>query len=121
MKVDNSIQQKMGFSQNHSAAFVRENQAAGTFVAVMEVNMQSFMSYQLSDEGDGSKDMFSINPSTGVVTTTAILDFEKRRKYSLVIKASSQSLPVSLATLTIFVTDDNGKNINFDHFIIKLS
>ena len=120
MKVENSIQQKMGFSQNHSTAFVRENQAAGTFVAVMEVNIQSFVSYQVSDEGDGSKYMFAINPSTGVVTTTAILDFEKRREYSLVIKATSHSLPLSLATLTIFVTDDNGKNINLYPSIIKL-
>lgn len=111
MKVDHTVQDKAGFAQNHSLAFVRENQPPGTIVAVMEVEAQSFTSYLLTDEGDGSKDVFTINPSTGVVTTNAVLDFEKRRKYSLVVKAIGQSDHISVATLTIFVTDLNGNKI----------
>ncbi|GAU98557.1 hypothetical protein RvY_09686-2 [Ramazzottius varieornatus] len=123
MKVDHTVRDKAGFAQDHSTAFVRENQPAGTIVAVLEVEAQSFTSYQLTDEGDGSKDVFTINPSTGVITTSAALDYEKRRKYSLVVKAFGQSDHISVATLTIFVTDlnDNPPSLNFTSIIGSIS
>jgi hypothetical protein len=107
-RVGSTTTTSFAFPEENVTALVSENLPAGTFVAAIAVNLQSFVSYQLLDRGDGGKNFFAIGPSTGAVTTTAVLDFEKRKKYDLMITATDEKGKLAMATLTVLVVDVNG-------------
>ncbi|OWA49788.1 Fat-like cadherin-related tumor suppressor-like protein [Hypsibius exemplaris] len=111
------------FHESNVTASVSENLPTGVFVAVMTLDVQSFVSYQLSDNGDGAKNAFAISSLTGVVTTAAVLDYEKTRKYGLTITATNDAGDVAQATLTVLVLDmnDNLPKLNFTSIVGSIS
>lgn len=71
-------------------------------------------SYSLAG-GDGK---FSINPATGQIITSALLDRETRGSYQLVVVASDGGLPQGMsssATVEVTVADINDNPPRFHH------
>lgn len=71
-------------------------------------------SYSLSG-GDGQ---FSINPATGLIITSSLLDREARASYQLLVVASDGGQPTPLsssATVSVVVADINDNPPRFHH------
>ncbi|KAL0131096.1 hypothetical protein PUN28_002587 [Cardiocondyla obscurior] len=60
----------------------------------------SHLSYVLIS--DWANDVFSLNPSTGVFTLTASLDYEQVQHYILVVQATDGGTPVLSSTVTVY-------------------
>lgn len=69
------------------AAELFENEPAGSVVKHLEARSTSSLLFELI-RGDPDN-LFSVNPSTGVVTTQQPLDYETNRVYNLSITATS--------------------------------
>lgn len=73
-----------------------------------------FHSYSLS----GGHGQFSINPATGQIITSSLLDREERANYQLVVVATDGGQPQSLsssATVSVTVADINDNPPRFHH------
>ena len=75
------------FSQREVAAELYEREPAGTVVKHLEARSTSSLLFELIR--GNSEDMFSVNPSTGVVTTKRPLDYEATKVYNLSITATN--------------------------------
>ncbi|XP_015435266.1 PREDICTED: cadherin-related tumor suppressor [Dufourea novaeangliae] len=60
----------------------------------------SQLSYTLIS--DWANDVFSLNPSTGVFTLTASLDYEQVQHYILVVQATDGGVPALSSTVTVY-------------------
>ncbi|KAG9437757.1 cadherin-related tumor suppressor isoform X1 [Apis mellifera carnica] len=60
----------------------------------------SQLSYTLIS--DWANDVFSLNPSTGVFTLTASLDYEQVQHYILVVQATDGGIPALSSTVTVY-------------------
>ncbi|XP_076279539.1 cadherin-related tumor suppressor fat [Lasioglossum baleicum] len=60
----------------------------------------SQLSYTLIS--DWANDVFSLNPSTGVFTLTASLDYEQVQHYILVVQATDAGIPALSSTVTVY-------------------
>lgn len=65
------------FAKRESAIEIYENVASGTFV--MHIEARSTSSVQFDIINGNIDDMFFINPSTGIITTKDLLDYEKNK------------------------------------------
>ncbi|KAG7461989.1 hypothetical protein MATL_G00197140 [Megalops atlanticus] len=100
-------------------ATIPEDAPTGTDVLLVnssdaDAGPNSVISYSLAG-GDGQ---FSINPATGQIITSALLDRETRSSYQLVVVASDGGQPVSTsssATVSVAVTDINDNPPRFHH------
>ncbi|XP_055333667.1 fat-like cadherin-related tumor suppressor homolog [Paramacrobiotus metropolitanus] len=112
-----------GFPQRERMTFIAENAPAGTFVAVVAVGVQSFVTYQLSDRGNGDKNAFMVDPSSGLVTTSMPLDYEKQRSYVINVMAVNRHYETATCTVSVFVKDlnDNAPRMNFTSLIGSVS
>ncbi|WP_197453474.1 ELWxxDGT repeat protein [Caulifigura coniformis] len=88
---------------------VTENLPAGTTVGVTAFSVDadattSAITYSLDNSAGG---LFAINPTTGVVTTTAVLDRESvpGGSYGIVVRATSQDGSAQTKAFTIAVND----------------
>lgn len=73
-----------------------------------------FHSYSLS----GGHGQFSINPSTGQIITSSLLDREDRASYKLLVVATDGGQPQGLsssATVSVMVADINDNPPRFHH------
>ena len=100
------------FAQSEYTATVVENAPLGALqgvnVSVSCPGGSTTNTYSLEVRGSGSgKAPFSINPTTGAVSTTKPLDFEERTKWPLVLLAKSAAGSVARAYLTVAVTGVN--------------
>lgn len=71
------------FSQSETAVEVYENLPTGTFV--MHIDARSTSSVQFDIINGNIDDMFFINPSTGIIVTKDLLDYEKTKYVSKVV------------------------------------
>ncbi|KYN09067.1 Cadherin-related tumor suppressor [Trachymyrmex cornetzi] len=74
----------------------------------------SHLSYVLIS--DWANDVFSLNPSTGVFTLTASLDYEQVQHYIFVVEATDGGVPVLSSTVTVYcnVVDLNDNSPIFE-------
>ena len=63
------------------------------------------MTYSITAGNDAGK--FTINSSTGVITTAAALDYETTTSYTLTVTATDSFGNASTTTQTVNVTDVN--------------
>lgn len=75
------------FLTQENAAEIFENQVVGTYVKHLEARSTSSLLFDII-EGNES-DMFFINPTTGVVITKKVLDYEQNKFYNLTIEATN--------------------------------
>jgi protocadherin Fat 4 len=101
-----------------TANSVDENAAAGTTVGIVasasdDDATNSNVTYSLSDNASG---LFTINASTGEVTTTAPLDAETASSYNIEVTATSEDGSTSTTTFTVDVNnlmDEGPTDITF--------
>ncbi|MFM7738509.1 MAG: cadherin domain-containing protein, partial [Planctomycetota bacterium] len=93
---------------NPAANFISENSAAGSLVGLTATSLDldatnNLITYSLSND-DGGR--FSIDPSTGTVTTTRSLDYETDgSQRQVTIRASSADGSFAEQTFTIYIGD----------------
>ncbi|XP_047493063.1 protein dachsous-like [Penaeus chinensis] len=100
---------------------VREEQPAGTEVLQVRAtdrdegnNASITYSFITNDESDDDS-AFTINPTTGIITTTKVLDHEAKQEYRVVVMASDQGNPPRNVTklIQIEVLDLNDNRPTF--------
>ena len=99
---------------NHSPVFgtnaavsLAEDVSTGTTVTTISALDEEFetITYSITAGNDAGK--FTINSSTGVITTAAALDYETTTSYTLTVTATDSFGNVSTTTQTVNVTDVN--------------
>ena len=99
------------FDELEYAAEVAENEPDGTVVVVVHASCQSSVTYTLVDHADN---LFSIDPSSGVLFTTVPLDFEVARSHNVTVRATNIAGAVSVASVLIHVADVNDNQPVFE-------
>ncbi|KAJ8394032.1 hypothetical protein AAFF_G00053760 [Aldrovandia affinis] len=81
--------------------------------------------YQITGTGKNETDFFEIDPQSGLLVTTQILDYEDRQQFHLKVKAIDNGVPPmsSEAFVIVNVTDvnDNSPNFNKDLYQATLN
>lgn len=117
VKVDDQNDNPPVFQPDVFKAAVKENSPTGTLVAQVSATD--------ADCGDNAKisyslpitfDLFKIDPNTGKITTTALLDREKTSSFELIILAVDGGIPrrEGNATLLVAVEDVNDWDPEFE-------
>ncbi|XP_036445151.1 protocadherin Fat 4 [Colossoma macropomum] len=107
------------FSSSSFHTSIPEDAPTGSDVLLVnasdaDVGQNGVISYSLSG-GDGQ---FSINPATGQIITSSLLDRETRSSYQLLVVASDGGQPTPLsssAMVSVVVTDINDNPPRFHH------
>jgi len=92
------------FDEEEYSVEVAENEPYGTVVVVVHASCQSSVVYSLSDI---SNNLFSIDPSSGVIFTTVPLDFELESVHNLTVHATNIAGVVSVASVIVHIVDMN--------------
>lgn len=82
------------------------------------MNFSSLLFLSNSYRLTGGNSQFTINPSTGQIITSALLDREARENYTLVVVASDRGFPRALSSSTsvlVSVADVNDNPPKFHH------
>ena len=104
------------FSKANYICSVRENSMVMTAVTqVLASDVDPFGQLIYTIEAGNHSDRFSIDPTTGKITTTDILDREVLDTYFITVKATDRGKPAlhGLATMTVTVLDDNDNQPKF--------
>ncbi|XP_061178872.1 cadherin EGF LAG seven-pass G-type receptor 2-like isoform X2 [Saccostrea echinata] len=113
------------FPQLTYSASVQEKQNPGYHVITVtatdsDSGDNSVITYSMTAQNDQrSKDMFAINPVTGLVNTTVMLDRELIPKHTFAIYATDNGYPQlsAMALLTITVLDINDNDPKFEQSV----
>ncbi|XP_055792755.1 protocadherin-16-like [Salvelinus fontinalis] len=97
------------FQGEELEAEVRENQEAGTTVITVTATDRDQGSNGQVTYGGVTEEGFTINPVTGVISTTKTLDRETRDHYTLTVSARDGGLPPNFAKVVVrvLVQDEN--------------
>ncbi|XP_062429972.1 protocadherin Fat 4 [Rhea pennata] len=107
------------FAFNVYSSTVPEDAPTGTDILLVnssdaDASTNAVISYRLI----GGNSQFTINPSTGQIITSALLDRETKENYTLVVVASDGGFPRALSSSTsvlVTVTDVNDNPPKFQH------
>nr|AUG84419.1 Pcd11x [Platynereis dumerilii] len=105
--------EKPMFAQSAYSFGVYENEPEGTSVGTVHAvdpDTDPYNQFQYSIlPGHSAENSFAIDPHTGKITTTTVLDREDKPVYYLLIMASDKGVPPmsSTATVSIYVADKN--------------
>ncbi|KAJ8262336.1 hypothetical protein GJAV_G00165290 [Gymnothorax javanicus] len=86
-------------------AEISEMAAIGSFVGIVTASSQSSVFYQLRDGNVNGT--FDINPSSGVITTRKVLDYETLSQYRLTVQGTNMAGMASSTTLIVHIIDEN--------------
>ncbi|XP_077397746.1 protocadherin-16-like [Festucalex cinctus] len=97
------------FEESHYEAQISENRPRGTAVLTVAAFDLDQGSNGKVTYGGVSVEGFMINPLTGVITTTQLLDREQREYYTVTVYAKDEGLPPNYAkaTVRVHVLDEN--------------
>ncbi|KAM6102160.1 neural-cadherin-like isoform 6-T6 [Theristicus caerulescens] len=103
------------------STWVLENQPPGTYVLQVEaydadLGVNGEVKYGLMHR-DGASLGFSIDPDTGVITTTQSFDREKQREYTLSVTATDQAQEplIGVCQITVLIADVNDNDPKFEN------
>uniref|UniRef100_A0AAZ3SHU6 Protocadherin-16 n=1 Tax=Oncorhynchus tshawytscha TaxID=74940 RepID=A0AAZ3SHU6_ONCTS len=100
------------FQWEELEAEVRENQEAGTTVITVTATDRDQGSNGQVTYGGVTEEGFSINPVTGVISTTKTLDRETQDHYTLTVYARDGGLPPNFAKVVVrVVVQDENDNV----------
>ncbi|XP_037118459.1 protocadherin Fat 4 [Syngnathus acus] len=107
------------FSASTFHTTITEDAPTGTDVLLVnssdaDTGLNGVISYSLT----GGHGQFSINPATGQIITSSLLDREERANYQLLVMATDGGLPQGLsssATVSVTVSDINDNPPRFHH------
>uniref|UniRef100_A0A9J7WVM6 Cadherin domain-containing protein n=1 Tax=Cyprinus carpio carpio TaxID=630221 RepID=A0A9J7WVM6_CYPCA len=107
------------FNQTIYSAYVIENAPKGTYITTVNATdadsgSNGHITFSFSDLKEHSRDMFSIDENTGLVSVLGNIDFEKEKRFEIRVKATDQGGLTSTSKLVIEVGDvnDNAPVIN---------
>ncbi|KXF81119.1 cadherin domain-containing protein [Enterovibrio coralii] len=93
-----------------TANVILETAAIGSTVGVQftasDSDLSDTVTYSLSDDAGG---LFAINPTTGVVTVAAALDYETATSHDITVEAKSTDGSTTFQTVTINLTDNTSE------------
>ena len=92
---------------NTSAVSLAENVSTGTSVATVSASDAESETITYSITAGNTGNAFTINSSTGAITTAAALDYETTTSYTLTITATDSFGNATTTTQTVNVTDVN--------------
>ncbi|XP_056294837.1 protocadherin beta-15-like [Pseudoliparis swirei] len=100
------------FSQAAYKARLPENSPAGTIVIIVSANdadegVNGDVTYHFGHVSDDDVNVFSIDPKTGEIKVTGVIDFEERSSFEMSVKAKDGLGLTSYAQVIIDVTDIN--------------
>ncbi|XP_068141663.1 LOW QUALITY PROTEIN: cadherin-related tumor suppressor [Drosophila tropicalis] len=107
------------FNQTEYHSYIAENKPTGTFVFQAHATdkdspKNAIIQYAFLPSGT-DRHFFSVNSSTGIISSAAIFDYEERRTYTLQLKAKNpDSTMESYATLHVHIL---GVNEFYPHFL----
>ncbi|XP_042324434.1 protocadherin Fat 4 isoform X2 [Sceloporus undulatus] len=119
VKVDDVNDNIPKFAFNMYSKTIPEDAPTGTDVLLVnssdaDASVNAIISYSLS----GGNSQFTINPSTGQIITSALLDRETKENYTLIIVARDGGFPNALSSSTsvlVIVSDVNDNPPKFQH------
>ncbi|XP_055855772.1 fat-like cadherin-related tumor suppressor homolog isoform X2 [Episyrphus balteatus] len=100
------------FIKEQTSVEIYENRPIGTYVTQIEARSTSSVNYEIINGNYG--DLFQINPSTGVITTKDIVDYEKVKLINLTVIATNLASISSQSSTIIHILDQND---NTPHFL----
>ncbi|XP_058505655.1 protocadherin gamma-A4-like isoform X31 [Solea solea] len=116
------------FNQSVYKANVMENSPKGTYVTTVnatdvDFGSNSLITYHFSDSRSGFGNLFAIDETTGVISVTDLIDYEKDKKYELRIDAKDQGGLRDEGKVIIEVSDvnDNAPTISVTSFTSPVS
>ncbi|XP_028600415.2 protocadherin Fat 4 [Podarcis muralis] len=119
VKVDDVNDNVPKFAFNMYSKTIPEDAPTGTDVLLVnasdsDASVNAIISYSLS----GGNSQFTINPSTGQIITSALLDREAKENYTLIVVAKDGGFPKALSSSTsvlVTVADVNDNPPKFQH------
>ncbi|KAL4617114.1 neural-cadherin-like [Arapaima gigas] len=103
------------------SAWVLENQPPGTFVLQVrahdaDIGLNGQVKYGIMHR-DGASSGFTIDPDTGVISTTVSFDRERQREFTLSVTATdlAQEPLIGICQITVFVADQNDNDPKFEN------
>uniref|UniRef100_A0A8D2JBT4 FAT atypical cadherin 4 n=1 Tax=Varanus komodoensis TaxID=61221 RepID=A0A8D2JBT4_VARKO len=119
VKVDDVNDNIPKFAFNMYSKTIPEDAPTGTDVLLVnasdsDTSVNAIISYSLS----GGNSQFTINPSTGQIITSALLDRETKENYTLIVVAKDGGFPKTLsssASVLVTVADVNDNPPKFQH------
>jgi protocadherin Fat 1/2/3 len=99
------------------AAEIYENLPIGSFVKHLEVKSVSSVLFEIVN---GNKnDIFTINPSTGIITTKDEVDYESINFFNLTIRATNMAAKEATCNLIIQILDRNDNHPYFENALYR--
>ncbi|XP_017769468.1 PREDICTED: fat-like cadherin-related tumor suppressor homolog isoform X4 [Nicrophorus vespilloides] len=93
------------FVEKEIAAEIYEDRPLGSYVAHLNVRSTSSLQYEIVDGNTG--DTFAISPSTGVIITQRLLDYELTKFYNLTIKVLNMASVSAECNVIVHILDKN--------------
>ncbi|XP_030767379.1 fat-like cadherin-related tumor suppressor homolog isoform X3 [Sitophilus oryzae] len=100
------------FANKEIAAEIYEDQPLGSYVAHLEVRSTSSLQFEILEGNSDSS--FIISPSTGIIITQKILDYETTKFYNLSVIATNMASVSATCNVIIHILD---KNDNVPRFL----
>ena len=127
-RVYRSVKSRLAFDNEHYIANVKEEQPPGIQVitvnaTVLDMAVAGTLTYRLTTDSDiRSQNMFSIDPTTGIISTSVTLDREDMSVHHFVVFVTDPRFPVQSASaqLLIIVDDVNDYFPTFDEEVYNI-
>ncbi|XP_078459193.1 protocadherin Fat 1-like isoform X2 [Lampetra planeri] len=100
------------FASKDYSAEVSEGARPGSFVLMVTASSRSTVNYEIRD--GNFEDTFYVNPTSGVITTKELLDYERKPSYQLTIQATNMVGLSTNASVSIHLSDENDNAPVFD-------
>ncbi|XP_055064438.2 protocadherin-16 [Misgurnus anguillicaudatus] len=112
------------FESSEFEAKIRENQPAGTSILKVSATDRDHGTNGLVTYGGVTEDGFTINPETGVISVTQVLDRELQDHYTITVYAKDAGIPPNFAKAKVHITvqdeNDNAPAFGREHYSIEV-
>uniref|UniRef100_A0A8C8GD08 Cadherin domain-containing protein n=1 Tax=Oncorhynchus tshawytscha TaxID=74940 RepID=A0A8C8GD08_ONCTS len=100
------------FNQSLYMATVMENAPKGTYITIVNASdadsgTNSFIVYSISDMNGGLADVLTINETTGRISVSGLIDYEKDKRFELRIEAKDHGGLTDSSKVIVEVIDKN--------------
>lgn len=93
------------FTMDEYTTELKENKPDDTFVIAVQASCKSSVHYEITRGND--EGFFMVNPNSGVVATTQVIDFETHRFFNLTVKATNMVHATAETLVLIHIIDEN--------------
>ncbi|XP_037960460.1 fat-like cadherin-related tumor suppressor homolog [Teleopsis dalmanni] len=84
---------------------INENIPFGTYITQIEAHSSSSVFYEITDGNNDN--LFHINPSTGIIVSNYIIDFEHKRVFNLTVTAINMASFTATQYVVVHILDQN--------------